>query len=171
MPTVFQSTAIATPQVKTAEVAQSVEATTTEEEIAKLKNLARTEGAVLYRIRSVFPFNLFPTTLTIEKTKVNVFSQVFFGTTHSESLLISEIIEVKLDTNFFLATLSIISRLPSAQPIVIPQLRQSEAHRAQKIIQGLMVGLTAHVDLSKLPAYQLLDTIEELGSGKSSRPL
>src|SRR5258708_24459589 len=118
-------------------------------DIAKIDKLAGFghEDPILYTLTSVFPYDFFPTKMSIEKTKVNIVRHIFFGAREIESILISEISNVEVFTSLFFASLQVTVRLPSVPPKVVKYLRVDETLRAQRIIQGLMTRLSLHVDL------------------------
>src|SRR5579871_70111 len=91
------------------------------EDIAKIDKLAgfAHEDPVLYTISTVFPIEFFPTKISIEKTKVNIVRDIFFGAKEVESILISEISNVEVFTSLFFATLQLTVRLPSIAPKVV----------------------------------------------------
>jgi hypothetical protein len=135
-------------------------------ELTKLELLTSEQNSLLYSITSVFPLDFFPTQLSIEKTKVNVIRNIFFASRQIQSMLIAEIASVEVDTTLFFATISIHNRLPGSNPFVIKNLKRDEAMRARRIIQGLVVGISAQIEWSKIPTEELIKKVEELGTAK-----
>jgi hypothetical protein len=134
----------------------------------KLEKLGADNDVLLFSTKTVFPFQFFPTTLTVEKTKVNINKSLFIASNQIISILISEISSVEADTTLFFGTLRISSKLPGAAPLEVPFLRKSDAMKARRIIQGLAVSLTNKVDVTKIPNEQLVDGVEKLGATKVS---
>lgn len=138
----------------------------TPEEVMKMQMLLDNGNSVLYSISSVFPFDIFSTTISVEKTKLNVVRNLFFGSQRVESILITELAQVEVDTTLFFASLYMHSRLVNADPIIVYHLRKAEALKMRRIVTGLMVGVSAKVDWSKVATDELLTRIEEIGSTK-----
>jgi hypothetical protein len=137
-------------------------------QLTKLNDLMSDVEQILFNASSVFPFSVFPTQIVIEKTKINVKHQLFFGSSQVKSILISEIADVEVSTNIFLATIKITTLLPQEPPIFITNFRKQDALKLQRIIQGLMVGMHEQIDISQIPVHELSHRIEQLGNIKMS---
>ncbi len=136
--------------------------------VSQLQNLAQDEQPVLMALSTVFPFKFFPTTITIEKTKVNIKNRLFFGSSEIQSVLISDLSTCETESNFFFAVLKLVTRIPNAPSITINYLPKEEAMKARRIIQGLMVGVMNKVDLTKVSTTELLESIEQVGDSKAT---
>lgn len=137
--------------------------------VTQLNNLAKDENPVVMSLTTVFPFQLFPTMLTIEKTKVNVRDTIFFGASEIRSIMISDISSVETQSNLFFATIKIEKRMPPEPPMVISFLKKEEALQARRIIQGLIVTNQNKVDVTKVSTEELKDKVEILGDSKAQR--
>ncbi len=129
----------------------------------KLEHLADEAPMTLMKFSSVFPFDILPTSVVLEKTKVTVTKPFFIGSNDIRNILINEISHVEVTTSLWFATMRIISTIPNSQPIVINHLWKEDALQAQRIISGLMIGLREEVDLSEVPAADLKRNAERLG--------
>jgi hypothetical protein len=129
-------------------------------------NRLTSDNPVLFTLSSVFPLDMFPTKITVEKNKVSVVSQLFFFSQQVQSILIREISQVEVDVSLFFATLQIRDRVPNHPVLSIPNLKVREALRAQRIIQGLMTGLSQNIDISQMPVEELRVKLEQLGGVK-----
>ena len=132
-------------------------------ETEKLDTLADRTGSVLFHAKTVFPFEFFPTEITIEKTKVDVKYGIFFGASRMKSILIEDILNVQVDTSVFFATLKMTTRLPSEPSTFIRYLTKQTAIKAQRIILGLLIGMHENIDLSKISVAELQRNAERLG--------
>src|SRR6185369_8263756 len=103
----------------------------TRKEIDKLDQLTIDTNNLLFAAYSVFPFDVFPTQIIIEKTKVGIKHQIFFLTSQIQSIMISDISNVEVDTSIFLSTLKLTNRLPAFPAIVVKNLRHEDAFHAQ----------------------------------------
>lgn len=135
--------------------------------VTQLENLAKDENPVMMSLSTVFPFQFFPTVITIEKTKVSVRDTLFFGSNEIRSLMISDISTVETQSSLFFATLIIEKRMPPEPPISVRYLKKEDALQARRIIQGLMVTLQNKVDVTKVSTSELKDSVETLGDSKA----
>lgn len=104
-----------------------------------LSNLVAKSKNVLLIVSSIFPLDLFPDILTIDKNKVNIIHNTFFGELHAHSILIEDIIKVTVNTNPFFATLHITDSSNLTFPqFTIHKLKIRDALFAHNLIQGLI---------------------------------
>jgi hypothetical protein len=143
--------------------AQKIDGDAVATELHKMDKLVENGREILFTLHSIFPLDLFPTTISIERTKVNVVDQLFFGSHQVQSILVDEISVVELDSSILFSTLTIMSKVPYRSPITVKLLHKSEAARARRIIQGLMVSRMQHIDITNLPATELLPKLEQIG--------
>ena len=121
---------------------------------------------VLFKASSVFPFDLFPDAITVDKHKVNIISKEFFLSEGVHSIPIEMIKDIEVEVGPFFATLKIV---PDGYPGNIPEIRylkRQDALTARQIIQGLMV-INKHNLESKLEGIdndQLLTYVQSVGS-------
>ncbi len=132
-------------------------------DVDKLNQMAD-NSVSLYRVKTVFPFDLFPGILTIDKTKIEYAESFFIGTS-AETILVSDISSVSLTTGFFLATIVISCKVIPQKILTINNLPIKQAREAVNIIQGLMVTNESDVDVGAIPAEDIIDSVERLGTG------
>lgn len=132
----------------------------------KVEKIEKRSDNVLMRIKAVFPFDLFPNTLIIDANKVTIIDSIFFASESVISILLEEITDVTVDSNFFLAKLNITYSHHPLRPehYSIPALRKKEALKAKDIIQGLLVlRISEGIDLSKLKPDEIVKQLEGIG--------
>ena len=134
--------------------------------LKNLENFAMTDEPALLSLNTLFPFQLFPTTITIEKTKVNIKEQHFLGMTDTRSLLIADISSVESESNVLFGTLVFRIRVASALPIEVRFLSRLRAAKARRMIEGLMVIVANKIDMTKITTAELLANLENLGASK-----
>lgn len=130
----------------------------------KLDDLVRHSEKKLFECKGVFPFDLFPDTLTIEMNQVHVSSKAFFKSKRIHSVALRDISDVFVETSPFYATLKLIDRNFIENQISIPFLKKAEAIKAQRIIQGLVVAEREGVDVTKVHDAELVEKLEALGA-------
>ena len=129
----------------------------------KIDNLLKKPRRVLYKISSVFPFDLFPNELVINENQVNVIKRRFFLSEDIETVLIKDIQLVVVETAPFFASLDIEILKPLSKSIVIDYLWVDEALKARRIIQGLRAVEKEGIDIANQPVNELLKKLEIIG--------
>lgn len=151
------------PQVpiKEAEHREKVQA---EQSRQKFHQLIEKQSEVLFQIKTVFPFDLFPDQLTIRPNKIEVILNQFFFTNQIESVPLQDIAHVKVERSPFFAKLSITNIRKRDTPIVLNFLMPHDAIKAKKLIEGLLVVQEAGADISTIDASKHVEELERLGS-------
>jgi hypothetical protein len=148
------------------EVQQEAQKETQKEEVKsekKLDDVHDTTPNVLYECSSVFPFQLIPDKLTIDLHKVNIIIKTFPFIQNVQSIYINDIAQVDVTANIILAGVSIKDRFFADKEHLVNHLKKSDAYKARRIIQGLIVANRESIDLSKVHENDLAQKLEELG--------
>lgn len=119
---------------------------------------------IITRISSVFPFELFPSTIEVEDNKVTVIYRQFFWSSQTQSMDMQDISNTFIETAPFFATLRIITRSFVENNIKIPWLKRGEAIHTRNIIEGLRVFSQERIDTSKYELKDLITRLEALSS-------
>ena len=132
-------------------------------ESVKLDNLVSTESQTLLQIRSVFPFDLFPTIVTVDRTKITITYHLSFFTSQAQSVLIKDIMTIIVQESFLLSGVEIISRIVQQDHIFIPNLSKPDAAKFRQLVEGLMVADKKGVDVSKVSNKELRPKLGLIG--------
>ena len=100
---------------------------------------AASENDVLLKVKTVFPWDLFPDTLTIQKEKITVYMEEFFQSGQIRTIPISDISSTSVETSPFFATLKIVQVFRTEAPVVIKPLKREDAQKAHDIINQLIM--------------------------------
>jgi hypothetical protein len=139
------------------------------EEINKdrFHNLVKASNHTLFKISSVFPFDLFTDEISIEITQINVIKRFFFATAHLQTIPIKNVADIFVQTSLIFASLRIIDSSYIENSIQVDNLKKDDACMARIIIQGLVVANKEGIDLAKIPRSTLMEDIESLGKTQS----
>ncbi|MBI4066913.1 hypothetical protein HY407_00890 [Candidatus Gottesmanbacteria bacterium] len=118
---------------------------------------------ILFKTSTLFPFDLFPDTITIDEIKVNITRKEFFSSEQIQSILIDNISDVEVETAPILATLVITHIGYRVNPVAIKNLKRADAIRAKRIIQGLIILRSEKIDTSSYTTPILRQRLVELG--------
>ncbi len=134
-------------------------------EVKKLDALSHGTESIIYEVSSVFPFQLFPDKLIIDKNKVTVvrkgllMKRIF-------PILMEDIQTVKVNRGPIFASLELEVRGFEQNPNPTVFLWPEHATKAEKYILGLIKSKREGVDLTKLTVKDIKNRIEQIGGGE-----
>lgn len=123
---------------------------------------------ILFRARTVFPFDLFPDEIVIDENKVDLVYGVFFWSRQVVSVSINDLNGAISMTNIFFGSLELEVRGYDRNPIPIKYLWNKDANRARRIVNGLVACVKQGVDTSNLNLKSAKDKIEDIGSAREA---
>jgi len=132
-------------------------------EVDKLEEALEGSHNILFRCKSVFPFDLFPDELIIDENKIDVRHGLFFASTLSTSIPYTKIVKASSTTGLFFATLQIEMEVFIQQPEPINFLWREDAIKARRIINGLVAANKQGIDFRELDMKKATDEFEEIG--------
>lgn len=148
-------------------IAESVKkhVTKVEDDRLKLKNMVSNSNRLLIGTKSIFPFDLFPNTINVEATRVNIIQRsLFYSEVHSVD--IKDISNVFLSQSLFFAALVIVSRTFAKNEIKITKLWKKHAIEVRRIIEGLRMIVRADIDMNNYSVKELKNKLRELSTTK-----
>jgi len=144
--------------------------TAKQREMKKLDELASDDNRQLLIIRTLFPFTIFPTTVTVDLNHVVVSTQVFFFSKQVLSFLIKDLLTVIVETNIFFATLKFVDRFFPQDTVPVRFLSKPDADKAFRVINGLIIAERQNVNLTALPSEEVMRKVEEIGQTGAAPP-
>ena len=133
----------------------------------KLYDVAIKAHDILFSANTVFPFTLFPNTITIDREKVTIVHRPFFRMAKIVSVRIHDLLNVESDVGPFFGTLHLTSRYFLNNPESINFLWRSETAKAQRLLQGYIIAQHEKVNCSNIPKDELIVLLDDLGRGAS----
>ncbi|HEX7963902.1 MAG TPA: hypothetical protein VF466_04925 [Candidatus Saccharimonadales bacterium] len=133
--------------------------------VKQLRNAIGTAHEVLVTATTVFPFTLFPDTITIDRAKLSVAHRTFFQVAEVISIRIEDILNVTADVGPFFGSVKISTRFFDKQepPYAIHYLWRHDALKIKRIMQGYVIASQQKIDTSSLGTEELGDMLDELG--------
>ena len=123
---------------------------------------------VLADAKTVFPFTLFPDTITVDRSKVSVTQRSFFNIGEVVSIRIEDILNVAANVGPFFGSLRISTRFfdnDEKKPYIVNWLTRDDALRMKRIIHGYLVATKQKIDCSALSTPELAAMLDQLGQG------
>lgn len=133
----------------------------------KLRSIADSAHEVLFSTQSVFPFMLFPDSITVDRIKVTVVQRAFFRVSEVNSFQIEDILNVEGDTGPFFGSLKIYTRFFSTEPLRINYLSRKDTIFIKRILQGYNIARQRKIECMHIPRDELVALLYDLG-GESS---
>ena len=131
-----------------------------------LNKLARGSARVILDIKAVFPFNFFPDEVIADEAKVSVHTNYFFYNKEVRSIEYKDIFNIAVQQGLFFATLEIVDRFFSQDPLIIPYLKKKDAIKARRILQGMIITKNEKIETQDLSINELVDKLERIGKSR-----
>jgi hypothetical protein len=119
---------------------------------------------VLVRVQTVFPFKLFPTIISVDRTKVTITERDMFKSGEVFSVRIEDILNITAHVNPILGSVKIATRFFNPEkPYIVDSLSRKDALKIKRIVQGYLIARQREIDCSSLPTRELATMLDELG--------
>ena len=122
----------------------------------------------LYKATTVFPFNFFPDTVTIDRSKLSITHRVFFGVADVINIKIEDILNVIPHVGPVFGSIDVHTRyFDPHKPYKVTYLWRSDALKIERIMQGYSIAMAKDIDCSALGNKELATMLDKLGQGAS----
>lgn len=119
---------------------------------------------ILVSATTIFPFTLFPDTVTLDRAKLSIAHREFFWTAEVMSIRIEDILNVTADVGPFFGSLKVYTRFfNNDKPYSISFLKRDDALRIKRILQGYVIALQKNINCSTMETKDLANLLHELG--------
>lgn len=133
----------------------------------QIEGLIKSTDTPLFTFSTIFPFDLFPDTVVIDTRKVSILNKEFFWSGRTQSIMIKDVRDVLVETSPFFAKLTVVDKGFTENSVSLRFLKKSDALKARRIIQGLIIAADQNIDLTKLKPEEVGQKVEELGKIKT----
>lgn len=131
----------------------------------ELRKAVKSSHEVLASANTVFPFTLFPNTITIDREKFTITSRFFFSVASVRSILLEDILDVTASAGPFFGSLHIVSRgINPDKPFDVNFLWRQDALKLKRILSGYTILSTKkNVNLEAIPTNELIKMLDNAG--------
>lgn len=129
----------------------------------KIDNLVKISEQVIYKITTVFPFDLYPDKIVATREKIDISYAFFFKSEKIFPVIISNIQSVKVQHNMFFATLELEVLGFKEKPPIVKLLKVHEAMKMRRVIMGLVISQKEKIDISQISFKDLVAKLEQIG--------
>lgn len=131
-----------------------------------IMDYSKKEVRVLYSLKSLFPLDPFPTTITIQPSTISIVHNLFGLSQNLMTVTMEDIFTVEVEAGLFFANLRIQQKQPLTPLVEITYLWKDQAMKARRIIQGLLVVQTKNLEIPDMKASEVIPYLEDIGSTK-----
>lgn len=131
----------------------------------KLIDITEKAQDVLYQADTIFPFTLFPDTITLDREKLTVATRYFFRTAKIISVPISSISTAEIDLGPFFASLHLASKFFVQNKYTVNMLTRKDATEIQQLLQGFIIAQEKNIDVTDIEKDDLCMLLKDLGQG------
>ena len=136
--------------------------------LKKLHKIVSKSNEVLATATAVFPFDFFPDSVTLDRTKVTITKRSFFWSAEVISIRIEDILNISSGVGPFFGSITIASRVMSSEDhFTIDYFWRKDAIRLKHIIQGYVIAHHNDIKVSHLPKKEMIATLSELGHDRN----
>lgn len=132
----------------------------------KLKEVIKESKNTLVESKTVFPFTLFPSSITVDRHKLTIVHRSF-NAEQVVSVPIENIKNIRADLGPLFGSLTITSDHFINNTQELNFLKKDDAKKIQKLVQGVIVAVGEEIDISKVKASRLKGYLENLGDGNT----
>ncbi len=140
------------------------DAQTAPSNIQKLLSMVEKSNDILMTAQTIFPFTVFPDTVTIDRVKITIKRKMFFAVEKVTSIQIEDVLNTEANTGPFFGSLMIWTRFFESEPTRVNYLRNQDARDIKSILQGYIIVRQKGIDCAKVDRDQLVTMLYELGS-------
>lgn len=117
----------------------------------------------LLSVQTIFPFILFPDSITVDRVKVTITKWAFFKTAEVISIQIEDVLNVEVDVGPFFGSLKIWTRFFTDHPMMINYLSRQDAIDIKQLLQGYIIARNKEIDCSHIAKEELVPMLMQLG--------
>lgn len=134
----------------------------------KLMDVTTGSHDILFRTNTVFPFTLFPDTISMDRQQMTIIHRPFFLTAVTISVQIDDIFNLESHVGPFFGSVHLYSKYFTDSVRTINYLWRADALKIQRLIQGYMIARDKKIDCSTIEKSQLIILLNDLGQGASN---
>lgn len=133
----------------------------------KLAEAAVESHEILFKADTVFPFTLFPDTVTLDREKVSFATRFFFRVAKVTSIPVRDLLSVEADVGLFFGSVHTSSRYFITNPRTVNWLWREDAEKLMRLLQGYIIAHEQKMDCSHIPNDRLIKLLLDLGKSRT----
>lgn len=133
----------------------------------KLIDITEKAHDILFQADTVFPFTLFPDTITLDREKLTIANRFFFRVAKIITVPITSMISAEADVGPFFGTVRMTSKYFIDSSHEIRYLWRDDATKIHRMLQGFIIAHERGLELHEIDKEDMVVLLEDLGQGVS----
>lgn len=134
-----------------------------QEKSDKLTTLAKESNEVLIAAKGVWPFDLFPDEISIDRQTITIIRNLFWGVQQRVICHYQDLVKSDLNAGPFFGSLNIYSKYFTDGEEKIKWLTKKDATTIHAVLQGLLIAQKESLDLKELPKEEVIAKLYSIG--------
>jgi hypothetical protein len=131
----------------------------------KLIDITEKAHDILFTADTVFPFTLFPDTITLDREKLTVAERMFYRTAKVITVPITSLIGAEANVGPFFGSVQMTSKYFINNTHTVRFLWRHDAEEIQRLLQGFIIANEKDIDVSEIDKDDLRVLLHDLGQG------
>lgn len=136
----------------------------------KLIELTEKAQDILFTADTVFPFTIFPDSITLDREKLTVVDRFFFKVAKVITVPISSMISADANVGPFFGSAHMTSKYFVDNAHTVNFLWRHDAEEIHRLLQGFIIAQEKGLDVSDVDKEDLCALLHDLGHGTSKQP-
>lgn len=128
-----------------------------------VEDMVSNSNRILVKVSSIFPWDLFPTSIIVEETRITIVHRQLFSS-QIHCIDIKNISNIFIDSSILFAQLTIVSNTFAENQIIIGRLWKKEAMFIRRVIEGLRMFISHDIDTTAYTVKELINKLKELST-------
>ena len=138
-----------------------------EKGVDKLESVVNKAQNILIKSKAVFPFDMFPDSITIDRQKLTVVHRNFFNVKQTVSVQHCDIKNIQADIGPFLGSLTVTSEHFINNIQTVKYLPKRDVLAIQQLVQGFIVANSQNIEMTNIDDKKLVELLNQLGRGEA----
>ncbi len=129
----------------------------------ELAKTVSTSHEILFAAKTVFPFTLFPDTVSIDRTNLTIAHRAFYRLAVIITIKIEDVLNITPNVGPVFGSLRInTSFVDKKNPYSVNYLRRDDALKVSRLVMGYKVALEQKIDTTQLSKEELVKLLDRL---------
>jgi hypothetical protein len=133
----------------------------------ELETVAQKSHDILFKANTIFPFTLFPDTVTLDREKISFATRFFFRVAQVTSIPVRDLLSVEADIGPFFGSVHTSSRFFITNPKAVRWLWRKDAEKLQRLLQGYIIAHEQEINCDNIEKDKLIAMLNDLGTGRT----
>lgn len=159
---------VSSRQVESQETSQASDEPEPGEIHEKLIDITEKAQDILFTADTVFPFTLFPDTITLDREKLTIAERFFFRVARVITVPITSMVSADAHVGPFFGSVHMTSKYFIDNTHTVKYLWRDQAEEIQRLIQGFIIANEKGIDVSDIDKEDLCALLHDLGHGTNT---